>query len=53
MAFGGIFGCWLLFTVILTYKNGWICIVYSTAGYVIALVFVAIADWLLSRNNEC
>ncbi len=50
--FGGIFGCWLLFTILLGIQDGWKSVVASIVGYVVAFVLLMAAGWLLDLGSK-
>lgn len=50
--FGGIFGCWLLITVVVGVQDGWKAVLISAAGYIVVFATLMAVGWLLGLGTR-
>ncbi len=52
MSFGGVFGAWLVLTILIAIKKGQTTAMYSVAIYLALWLAVAAAGWLLEFKSK-
>jgi hypothetical protein len=52
MAFGSLFGTWLIITIVLTYKRGWLAAIHSLVAYLCIWLLVSFTGYVISRGDR-